>query len=437
MTDLDRNSKADTRLFCDAAAADFFVDFSQYRTNITESVGPGMESLFEEIPSPRTLLVGRREVSMYIYLNVDSVGTILSHGKLYVGVAYYLRVDAGVVTGYEFGGFSSVAVKAPAIGDGGYYYVHWSTYPTAANEVRAEIMVVREDDGSTATGYATYAVIGAIPTDPYAIANYGLFVGSICNGFDVYTDFATITKLRIGCRFHSTTEGWEDWIDESTAPAISSDTRLQPTPIDTATGIDGEGSLYGPAMLQAAYATEQADMRLWGPIINEVYEQAEGTPAISSLFTPARHSILAPGSTYIHLLLRHLWQRPVPPGCTRARVRVHITAWPSAGGDIESIQLQLWAFNRNPWADAGPTLKQRATSIVTRSTNDGTSLGAGGWLDLGNMTLPVHNGFCLFVLGVGIGEGVDVTGVTRVRVNAVTVEPTQPAPVAGADDLTT
>ena len=116
---------------------------------------------------------------------------------------------------------------------------------------------------------------------------------------------------------------------------------------------------------------------------------------------------------------------------------MHITAWPSAGDDIESIQLQLWAFNRNPWADAGPTLKQRSTSIETRSTNDGTSLGAGGWVDLGNMTLPVHNGFCMFVLGVGIGEGVDVTGVTRVRVNAVTVEPTQPAPIAGADDLTT
>lgn len=437
MTDLDRNSKADTRLFCDAALADFFVDHSQYRTNIAESVGPDSESLFEEVPSPRTLMVGRREISVYCYIDTDSSGTVLSHGELYVGLAYQIYISHGIVTGFEFSGYSSIAIKAPDLGAGGYYYIHWCTTPTAENEVRAELMVVRADNEAVATACATYAIIDATETDAYAIANYGLYVGSLLGGLDVYTGYSTITKLRIGRRFHSTTEGWEDWIGESAAPSISSDTRLQPTPIDASTSIDGEGSLYGPAILQAAYATEQADMRLWGPIVNEVYEQDEATPAISSLFTPARHSILAPGSTYLHLLLRHLWQRPVPPGCTRARVRVHITAWPSSGTEIESIQLQLWAFNRNPWAADGAPLKQRYTSIETRATNDGSATGGGGWVDLGNLTLPVLSGFCMFVLGVGIGEGADEAGTafTRVRVNAVTVEPTQPAPLAGADDL--
>ena len=70
-------------------------------------------------------------------------------------------------------------IEAPDLGAGGYYYIHWCTTPTAANEVRAELMVVRADNEAVATAYATYAIIDATETDAYAIANYGLYVGSL------------------------------------------------------------------------------------------------------------------------------------------------------------------------------------------------------------------------------------------------------------------
>lgn len=431
MTALHRNSKADSVLLLDAVADDLQVDLSQRRTNLADET-----TYLAEEPSARAAIAGDRELAVVADIGPDTTGTLLFHGHA-SGDPYTYRIvvtdDFGpVVQCYEDGELI-IEVEAPDLdSEPGPYLIHWSSQATGAGTARSEVMVVSLSSGAAAHAFDDHAV--GTPNPAHA-----LYVGAV-DGANGYTGgIAAIKAVRIGTRFHSQVEAREDWIAESTAAVVASQTRLEPVPIDTTTGLAAEGSLYGPAILHASHAGTQADKRLWSPIVSEVYRQTSLAPSLGYEFEPARHAVLAPGSDYLRLLLRHTWRRPIPPGCRRARARVHVTMWPTSGVDVCSVQFQVWAWDVLPFTykGLGPAPKSSATSVATRATSDGTSTGAGAWVDLGNLYLPEHGGLTWLALGVGFAEGDSDPALeeTRVRVNAVTIDPTYPTPLPGDFDI--
>lgn len=429
MTDLHRNSKADTELLLDVDVAAIATDLSKRRTNLTNAT-----TYLAEEPSARAAIAGDRELALVVDIGPDSTGTLLYHGHASGGPYTYRIVVADdfgpVVQVYEDGELL-VTVAVPDLdSEPGPYLVHWSSRTTGTGTARSEVLVVNLTSGVDAHGFDEHAT--GTPS-----AAHALYVGAV-DGANSYSEgLAAFHSVRIGTAFHSLVEAREDWIGESTAPSIASETRLEPVPISVDTDAAAEGEPYGPGILHPAHASTQADKRLWSPIVNEVYRQSSTLPSVGYEFEPVRHAAPAPGSDYLQLLLRHTWRRPVPPGCRRARARVHVTMWPTSGADVCELQFQVWSFDALPYTykGVGPEPKSSATEIVSRATSDGSSTGAGAWVDLGNFDLVERDGLTWLSLGIGFAEGDSDPALeeTRVRVNAVQIEPTYPTPPVDFD----
>jgi len=429
MTDLHRNSKADTVLLLLDTEADLFTDLSQVGVALVDE-----GTYLAEEPSARAAIAGDRDLALVVDIGPDSTGTLLYHGHA-SGDPYTYRVvvvdDFGPKVQVYEDGELLVTVAVPDLdSEPGPYLVHWASKSTGTDTARSEVLVVNLTSGADAHGFDDHAT--GTPN-----AAHALYVGAV-DGANGYSEgLSAIHSVRIGTAFHSLVEACEDWIDESTAPSVASETRLEPVPVDSNTDAAAEGVLYGPGILHPAHASTQADKRLWSPIVNEVYRQASGAPSLTYELEPVRHAAKAPKSDYLHLLLRHTWRRPVPPGCRRAHARVHVTMWPTAGADVCPVQFQVWSFDVLPYTykGVGPAPKSSATSIVSRSTSDSTSTGAGAWVDLGNLFLLERDGLTWLSLGVGFAEGDSDPALeeTLVRINAIQIEPTYPTPDAGFD----
>jgi hypothetical protein len=417
MTALNRNSKADTvflALPAGAGVAALADDVSQYRTDLTDNT----DYCFEQ-PSARAAITYPREISLVLDLHNTTSGTLLKHGEegLNNDHTYRITVSGGSINCYENGNLR-IDSALPGVGGGDEtFLIHWSTRAEGTS-VRSELYIRNLDDNSEAFVQTTHA---AGTTD----VNWALWV----NGDDFDPGPATLTRwasLRIGKRFHSTTEAREDWVAQTTPPAITARRRapvltFATSDLDLAQDDYPAGPVYAMALQQA----RESDSRMLGPLVNL---RPRRPYAESNLYMPEEYFRYAPDTNDYHFCLRYLWHVRVPPKCNRVRARIHVQVY--GFGALCDLKFRLYSVQPagapliplNPFGwFAGP-----AVSL----TADHGPTGVGEWVDLGECKIAEkpnapHEGWTIFMLGFSFNfdAGDPNESDTFFKVKAVVIEP--------------
>lgn len=416
MTALNRNSKADTALFLNpqgAGIASLVVDIGQARTNLTNNT-----TYASEANSSRTALTEPREIAIVFDILSDSEGTLIEHSN---AGSYSYRVTValdGVISVAEGGTVRASVTLSEMEKDTTYKVLVSWCQRVSGTSVLSELAVYDYDRDEWQVVQATHTA-GTAPS-----ATDTLTVGAGYGGGSAYTGGpSSIYSVRVGRRFHSTTEAAEDWVAESTPPTL---TARQRTPLPTATSADlpivGEGALAGPVYVWAAAATRQADQRL----ITRLVDCSPRYPYVESNdYGPARYFRTAWDDDRYHVSTRYLWQAYVSPKTNKARCRVFVRVYESdALPDICTVYLRMYSVANLSTVGKGPgAFKLYKTATATISTPNGS---LGEWVDLGMLQIARNaDGLTDFALGFsfGLDSGAAEEGVTRLVVRHVQIDP--------------
>jgi hypothetical protein len=432
MTALDTNSKGDTvflALPAGAGSAALAVDVSQHRTDLTDNT----DYCFEQ-PSVRTALIYPREISLVLDLSNTTSGTLLKHGEEGINSnhTYKIAVNAGSLTFLENGNTRASAALPGVGGSDETFLVHWSTRAEGTS-VRTEVYVRNLDDNSEVHVQETHA---AGTTD----LDWTLWV----NGDDFDPGPATLTRwasVRISQRFHSTTEAREDWVAQTTPPAITARRRAPVLTFETS-DLDVAQDDYpaGPTYAWALHQARESDMRMLGPLVNlrpRAPYAERNTYAPENFFRRAP-DVAPPAVPLYHLCLRYLWHVRVPPKCNRVRARIHVQVY-TVGADTCVMRFRM--FSMQP---AGAPLIPLTPfgwfgGPATSLTADHGPTGVGEWVDLGEIKIAEkpnapHEGWTVFALGFSFNfdSGDPEEDDTLIKIKAVVIEPVF---VEGGDGL--
>lgn len=414
MTILSRLSKADTIFLAQpngAGAAALAVDLGQERTNLTNNT-----IYVSESPSARTAITAPREVAIAVDLTNASSGVLLFHGNA-GGYGYRLRVSAGAIEVSE-SALLLVSVAIPDMAAGARACLVSWCQRVENLDVVSEVAVCNLVTGAWAFGTATHASNAVSATDT-------LVIGAGFGGSSAFSGGPTaFRKVRISRRFHSTTEQAEDFVSESTPPAMTGRRR---TPMLTGPSdellISNEGQFAGPSYLWALAATRQADTRTVTPLVNVVPK----SPYVeTSDYQPERYFRLAPDSSVYHMPVRYLFHAFAAPKTNHAWVRIQVRAYHVFGGpSICPIYFRGYSLANLPVGQPGmpKPLVWHKTPTAAILSPTGT---AGTWLDLGAVRLSKEaNGLTYLALAFSfnLDAGGPLDGETAFKVNAITVEP--------------
>lgn len=423
MTAINRNYKADTRgLFIGAGGgaaslvtnhATGFPDLVSHTTYLTQT-GSALA-----IRSPR-------ELSVVCNLTNVQSGIILNYGST-DGTQYIYRVDvsAGSVN-FRQNGTLLASMAAPGVtGTSSSYIIHWSTgFDALASTHFSEFALCRLASGVWTITRATHA------QPPAAIVGWQFNLLGYGAGSSIWTGGVLgLTSVRVGRRFHSTTEAREDWQTESAAPSplgYVAPVELAPLSVDfyeadpsddVADALLDPSTFAGPAEWLAALHSGSHRQRLTSPLINLEFNNP---PTLQSTWAPA--SFYRVGASGLQYGVNHLYAAPVPsPGTSvRARVSVQVQTWIAAGapgGTTPRLELAMRSS-----ADPEALQGYQVTSVATCTTNH-TSTGVGQWIDLGEMPLLFDAAIRItyLALGLSFGSGVGNT-FRRARIKAIKVE---------------
>lgn len=426
MTAFPRNSKADTRLLC-TQALDMFVDQSQWTGDLTD------QTTYLTSTSTRLGVRSPREIAVVATIGTGDSGIILNWGNV-TGTSYLYRlaVSAGsLVFGHNNAALTTVA-PPNVTGTARNYLIHWSTdYDFLAATWFSQIAIL---DYNTVT-WKHVRITHTQPAAPaggdqFNISGYGAGSSQFSGGI------GEISIVRVSCRFHTTTEAWEDWATESSTPdtvGVRPAVELAPVSTvfyeddpDTDVGdavLDPE-TLAGPAEWIATVNAAAHRKRLYSPIVNL---QPKSPSSLTNAYEPENFHRKIDLSDVMRWSLQHMWVRPVPRDATRARVRVYVLCYLAGGapmGSAISFTVQLWAVPELPkTAPVAPAVAS-LTSQVTCTTNH-TLAGGGEWLDLGSIGLRpggVFRDSFYFMLAYKFGTG---TGASyqRARIRQVVIDP--------------
>lgn len=418
-------AKPDTVLLLDQTAGDLFVDGSQHRTNLTDHT-----TYLSEANSARSAIGAPREISIVVTASSENVGVLAQLGNA-GGYSWQVKLDAGVVEVAE-GGILRASVDLPAQSKSAAdYLISWCTFPDGYGGIRHELAAYSYDGDEWAHAQATHWSGSTDSSDTLTIgAAYG--GGSAFDG-----GLSAIGKVRIGRRFHSGCEAAEDFVAETTPPAVTMVRRGAPLSPDRWTlDIAQEGAFVGPAYLWAGHAFEQSDRRLVSPLLNlRIHDPIQISHDTRSSAETESWWRLAPGSSTAYLALPLLWYRPVPGKVNRARVRLFVRqSVVEVGDDTAEVRYRLYSMAGLPVVgEPLPALSYRRTAAATCSVNHGGT-GAGQWLDLGDLALEVDGWGCTWLaVSIEFDEESPLVGDTRAHVCAVTVEPFAVASGGGLD----
>lgn len=241
-------------------------DLSQYGTNLSAATGGAFEAT-----SARAALDGDgRSISLYIDVDNTSSGTIVYHGNTAATSASYSVTVASSVISLVCDTTTVASLTIPGLGGTPIsVYVEISTranpLTTGASDTHTtEIAVYNGTDWATATAdHATFATSSA----------YNLSIGGQYDGTATlasqYSD--TINNVRIGARFHASTELAEE-ISESTSTGSGANIPEPLAPMPSSMGADGEFA--GPAYAYAGAQAGSTHRRLLSPLVNYYNPQA-------------------------------------------------------------------------------------------------------------------------------------------------------------------
>lgn len=388
MTTLDPNSKADTVFFGDDTLGDIFVDQSQFGSSLDDN-GTYLSSTDD-----RFALTSPRELSLVVELTTSDSGILLYYGANGGATfTFKIQVVSTTVRFYHNSSGTPLATIAPwgLSASERRYVIHWSTCPDYVGGTHLSEMAVYDVTSGT------WTVARATHSSPTVDLSHSLGVGATGGGSTAFSGtVADIRKVRIGRRFHSTTECREDWVALTSAPTPAgayeepdhcphmvspySSTNSE----DVGEGMANNYAFGGPSSwLGVAYTSKQR-RRLFSPIVNQV--SVPDPVALTHFAQPAERYGSAPdGSGYL-MTIYYLWRRPVPANAIFAKCRIQAITYLEMGyplGSTVSISFRMYSMDRLPHV-AG--CKWSVSSTVTRTTNDGAT-GTGVWLDLGDLVI--------------------------------------------------
>ena len=412
MTDLSRLSKSDTVFLCEpggSGAAALATDIGQERTSLTNNT-----TYVSESPSARAALSAPREVAVVVDLTNASSGVLLFHGN--VGAyGYRVRVNAGAIEVSE-SALLLVSVTIPDMAAGARAcLVSWCQREEGVDVV-SEVAVCNLVTGAWAFGTATHSPNAVSATDD-------LVIGAAFGGATTFSGgVSAFHTVRLSRRFHATTEQAEDFVAETTPPAMTGRRRapMATGPADELL-ISNEGQLAGPSFLWALAATRAADTRTVTPLVNVVpvspYRETHD-------YQPERYFRQAPDSAVYHMPVRYLCHAYAAPKTNTAWVRVHVSAAHLfAGPAICPIQLRMYSLAN--LAVGQPGMPQPLAWHKTATTTITTP--SSGWLDLGALRLTKETSgltYLALAFSFDLDAGTDpLAPDTAFVVNAITCEP--------------
>lgn len=429
MATIDRNSKPDTVLFLDFAAGNDEVDYSQYRTNITNNT-----TYLSEANSARTALDGPREITIVVDLETGDSGVLIDHGN---GATYSYRIDiASGSIRCRINGTTVLTAPVPTIGPEKKYVVSWCTKPVVGSSNYFSELFLRAATGTPASIQAS-AVHAITATDP----THTLTVGAANGGASAFSGgLGDIYFVRIGRRFHTTAEANEDFGTQSNPAAVTGTVRTPPLVPDgeTLTPLVEEDEFVGPGHLWSGHVITQADRRLVGGLgPGGILVTPTAGVTLSYLFTAGSAAWwkLAPNDTVLHIGLPWLWYVPVPAHCNRVRCRVWVRQIDSVSTSTAECRYRAYSMAGVPMTGegVGPFSYHRGSQVV--STAEQTTLGSSTPLDLGSCGIAVDDWGCTWLaVGVGFKPGDALLATTTTTIVSVAFDPYfEPNPLVGLD----
>ena len=422
MTDLHRNSKPDSVFFGDATGAGVEVDISEQRTDLTIAGGVASES-----PSDRAAITYPRELAVVVGVSAGDDGVVLYHGDPggSPDYTYRMALTFGGALQCSENGILRLSVAVPGLSATlRLVLLHWSSRQEGST-IKTEAMAWNLVTGECNIAFASHAITAT--TDPL----WDLNVGGGGAGDDPFVGTITaFLMVRIGRRFHSTTEAREDWVSQTTPPDIEATRRRSALEFDRQDiDLANEGQLAGPSYLWSGATARDNDRRCTSPLVNLRVASTAEALTLRKVPAPANWHRPSPftadqGDGFV-IALPHVFLRPVSPTAYQyARVRIYVRqANELGGGTIEPITYRMLS------ASTHPTMGNNAElAAVTRGSDAVTSSEAhtgsdGAWLDLGELRLAVGlNGMTWLMLSWAIGDGDDEDD-TIVHVLAITVDP--------------
>ena len=407
-TALHRNSKSDTVLLLDAAAAALDVDLGPDRTDLADQT-----TYLEEAPSARSAVDAPRSLTIKLAMKSSWSGVVLELGRGGGAYSYQIRLLASAITFAEEGLLRASVVVPDLAGDSATILIHWAQRIEGANVVD-EIAVGNLTSGAWSFATSTHAGLAPVATDTLTVAaGFG--------GGTPYTGGAAeIIGVHIGRRCRATVEAWEDWGTASTAPAFDGYDRT-PTLTGPASEllIAGEGNFTGPSLLWAGAATRQAAQRCVGPFVNLSLR----SPMLERIPAAPAHFHRATPDAWGQMSIRYLWHGYHGLKVNVAQVRAHVRALDvGGGGKISPVSLRVYSIAGLPVnGGAGPMTWHRSPAVTITAVS-----AAGVWLDLGVVRLARDDaGLSYLALGfrvdLDVDEGEEFS--TAWMLNAITADP--------------
>ena len=276
-------AKPDTVLLLDMVATDPWIDLSQHRTNLADNT-----TYVSEANSARTALDAPREIAIVVTVESGEEGILAQLGDA-GGYSWRVRISGDVVEVAE-NALLRASADLPAVSKSPLaFLIHWSTHPDGVSGVRHELAVYNFDAGEWAHAQATTGAGTMDATDT-------LTIGAGYSGAAPFDGgIAALGKVRVGRRFHSGCEAAEDFVAETTPPAVTMVRRGAPLVPDRSTlDIADDGAF--------------ADIEL-DEDTHEVWKAGEPVSLSPTEFTLLRYFVINAGTVLSKpKILDHVWR---------------------------------------------------------------------------------------------------------------------------------
>lgn len=374
----------------------------------------GSSSAYES-SSSRANLTSGRAIDIHCEMNDSDTGYLFNWDK-----------GSGVETGLQHNGFGAINVIVdgtqveqiiPTMSAGAEeeVYICWTTEPNISpkdvtEEMRSEIHWYNADT-------SVYELFSFTHRAETASASGDLVFGAQDTS-DTNAYSATVYKVRLSSRFHTSTETYETFISQSSAPTLAGN---EYRPISAPDRTDGEigndGHFAGPVFILGAKAAEQHRMLLAAPIVS--IQDNIGDFALDDTDFGYLYS-----EDGIYLRLEHMFYRSVPDHITHVVPNIHFQQNWTGGGKAGSTVLRMYSMN-TPNPSIAPLVGggsfERYYSTDTVSSNHGTGDTDGEWVELDPLRISRDGlGRSCFCIATDIGVG---SNVYQARVRAISLDP--------------
>lgn len=359
---------ADCVFFADSAdgtLSDLADDESQRLTDLSV----GTDSVYET-SSARFLANTERTIDLAFTANEDNGGYLWRYGS------QSFRLEGGAVI-IEVNGVDTLSLDLGMDATQRDYVVTWTMAPntggSGSSSRLSELFAWCQATGYFSRARATHAT----PTATTTTCVWWAHDSSGTTAFD-----GTRAAARFCTSYHTATETYEEMIAASSAPTTLGEERVQVVVPPASAGIGDDGYFAGPVHALAAAACRAEDLRLVGPLINEV---CRSVPSHRGDFVGDEAVIQEdPAQAGRYLLLPTLHYAPVPPGANRISVSVYVRQWRISGDpdrlEITALSLSQPGFTVRP--DTSPAVLAVHRVTATRTHADAITNTAGAWVDL-------------------------------------------------------